>query len=269
MPRSAEAQPWFRRSVFSTHAFGARGCAPSNWRARARRARRVRAPPPHAGRRAPHACVSVSATPASHAIHRARAFSPAGCARSDRAPLPPPNQPAARDARAPVGSVPLFYRAPRPAACVLLPAWGVGRRACFAPPTPPAASSDCSILRHRRASGGLHARRSHPATRRTLRSLPPCLPRPPDLTAALNPRARARRHRLCVCHPFSYFSPLFAPHHSDSFFPASSSIDSCSTVFALHSPSSIIPAPSCIESSSPLLKYWVRRGTISQSTRFY
>ena len=138
-----------------------------------------------------------------------------------------------------------------------------------APSQPPAASSDCSILRHRRASGGLHARRSHPATRRTLRSLPPCLPRPPDLTAALNPRARARRHRLCVCHPFSYVSPLFALHHSDSFLPASSCIDSCSTVFALHSPSSIIPAPSCIESSSPLLKYWVRRGTISQSTRFY
>ena len=41
--------------IFTTHAFGARGCAHPHPGGRARRARRVRAPPPRAGRRAPNA----------------------------------------------------------------------------------------------------------------------------------------------------------------------------------------------------------------------
>ena len=43
------------RFTFTTHAFGARGCAHPHPGGRVRRARRVRAPPPRAGRRAPNA----------------------------------------------------------------------------------------------------------------------------------------------------------------------------------------------------------------------
>ena len=59
------------RFTFTTHAFGARGCAHPHPGGRARRARRVRAPPPRAGRRAPNA--NPPLLPPSNPSHRARA----------------------------------------------------------------------------------------------------------------------------------------------------------------------------------------------------
>ena len=61
---------------FTTYAFGARGCAHPHPGGRARRARRVRAPPPRAGRRAPNALpnsLPPSSPPAARAPSRARA----------------------------------------------------------------------------------------------------------------------------------------------------------------------------------------------------
>ena len=83
MPRSAEAQPWFRRSVLLHNPRVRRARLrtpppPPGWRGgRARRARRVRAPPPRAGRRAPNALSSPPfpppPSPAAHALARVRA----------------------------------------------------------------------------------------------------------------------------------------------------------------------------------------------------
>ena len=79
---------------FTTHAFGARGCAHPHPGWRARRARRVRAPPPRAGRRAPNAYppYSLPATP-SAARARGVASPPSAlvCPSANAAPQPPTN----------------------------------------------------------------------------------------------------------------------------------------------------------------------------------
>ena len=168
--------------IFTTHAFGARGCAHPHPGGRARRARRVRAPPPRAGRRAPnppppsnppacaptrargclsaqaHKCVLPSTPPAQ--LIRVLLLYPR------RAPNPPVRQ--RWQCVLHVRAVALQYRAlSMPAHRVRLASAHPCRRVFPAAPPPP------TTERHRRRafwpgrcpqpSGGLHARRLHPA----------------------------------------------------------------------------------------------------------